>query len=143
MLFFRLPLVARRAAWIALLAVFALALAPTVSRLLAAHAGSASAWAEICTPQGTRWIALAADGVSADAAVDPQATPPGSSVDTLHLEHCPLCGLGAHAPVLPTAALTWQAPAAGRALMPPLFSQAPRPLFAWAAAQPRGPPAQA
>lgn len=109
------------------MAIFALAFVPTVSRLLAAGTGNA-AWAEICTPQGTRLLAAADDGQAS-------GTVQGGS----HLDHCPLCGLSGDAP-LPPAAANAVAVTAPRALLPRLFLHAPRPLFAWAAAQPRAPP---
>lgn len=112
------------------MAVFALALVPTLSRLLAAGTGN-SAWAEICTPQGTRLLAAADDGQAA-----------GKAQGGNHLDHCPLCGLSGDAPLPPAAAnaVTMTAP---QMLLPRLFLDAPRPLFAWAAAQPRAPPARA
>jgi hypothetical protein len=116
----------RGLATIAFVATFALALLPTVSRLLA-HATGSSAWAEICTPRGLK-PAQAGD------------EQPASTAAAAHLDHCPLCGLAGSALAPPplAAVLAVKAPAPG---LPPLFGAAPRPLFAWASAQPRGPPA--
>jgi hypothetical protein len=114
-------------AWIAFLAIFALALAPTVSRWLAAAQGG-SAWAEICTQQGPKQ----------SAAGEGEQTRPAQGV-AVHLDHCALCGLAgqAMAPSPIGAAAAVVKPLADQ---PTLFLQAPRPLFAWAAAQARAPP---
>lgn len=120
----------RRLSGIAMLALFGLVCAPTISHALA-HAGS-SAWTEVCTPQGMKLVALDERG-----APDPTA-PPTSTIS--HLDHCPLCGLGASAlppaPPVPTAALDGP-----RQHLPRLFLLAPRTLFVWAAPPSRGPPA--
>ncbi|HEX5688121.1 MAG TPA: DUF2946 family protein [Ideonella sp.] len=114
-----------RLCWIAFVAIFALALVPTVSRWLAAAQGG-SAWAEICTPQGPKPRAVG---------TDEQPTPSAA----LHLDHCAFCGLAgqglAPAPMgaAPLRALPLAEP-------PPPFLNAPCPLFAWAAAQARAPP---
>jgi hypothetical protein len=110
--------------------MLALAVVPTVSRLLAVAQGTASL-AEICTPQGMKRLATAG---AEESGTVPSASPA--------LDHCALCGLSS-VPLAPppvAAALPLLAPAAA---MPPLFGAAPRPLFAWAAARPRGPPVSA
>ena len=66
-------------AWIALVAMLAFALVPTVSRAMVFGIGS-SGWAEICTPQGMKRVAVADD--------DGAPAPAGA-----HLDHCALCGL--------------------------------------------------
>jgi hypothetical protein len=110
--------------------MLALALLPTLSHALAFARGGA-AWAEVCTPQGMRLV-------SVDAA---QAVDTGAPVQVAgHLEHCPLCALGADLPVLPPAPRAALALPLGAAEMPALFLHAPRTLFAWRSAQPRGPP---
>ncbi len=111
--------------------MFALALLPTLSHALAHARGGASAWAEVCTPQGVRLVAL-----DSERAADPAAPVQAAG----HLEHCPFCALGADTVALPPAPAPDVAMPAGRALLPPLFLQAPRTLFAWRSAQPRGPP---
>ena len=120
----RLPL------WLALVAMLALALLPTVSHALAFARGGA-AWAEVCTPQGMRLV-------SVDAA---QAVDTGAPVQAAgHLEHCPFCALGADLPALPPAPAAALPLPLGSAEPPALFLHAPRTLFAWRSAQPRGPP---
>jgi hypothetical protein len=122
------------ALWLALAAVLALALLPTLSHARAAAAGT-TAWAEICTPQGTKLVATFAGDQAGDETPLPAAA--------VHLEHCPLCALSAQAVMLPPAAPRAQPPALPAHAVPRLFLQAPRTLFAWAPAQPRGPPSLA
>lgn len=121
--------------WLALVAVLALALMPTLSHALAFARGDAIAWAEVCTPQGVKVVAV--DGSDADAPVAPLNI-------GQHLEHCPFCKLGSHDalplwPALPAVA----EPLPPGPFLPPLWLQAPRTLHAWASAQPRAPPAHA
>ena len=110
-----------RLTWLALLAVLALALAPTVSRALSAAAGF-DAQAALCSAGG------AAPQGSAGA------TPDG---------HCPLCGPGSTDMLAPPAAdgvTAWRVvqPCTPRASAP-----APSARFAWVSAPPRAPPAAA
>jgi hypothetical protein len=118
--------------WIALLAIWALSLVPTVSQLLAAAAPDGSVRAEICTPQGLRWVTL--------VAADDGAEPPATDSAAAHSDHCPLCRLQHDAPPLPVATALPHEPAPGPAFVPSLFLQAPHTLHAWRSAQPRGPP---
>jgi hypothetical protein len=114
---------------LALTAMLALALLPTVAHALSFAQGGKGALAEICTPQGAQWVVV-------------EGSAPGNELPMTgihHLEDCPYCGQGASAlgmpPALPTA---WAANSG--ADVPPLFLHAPRTQFAWIAAQPRGPP---
>ncbi len=122
-------------AWLALWAMLAMALLPTVSHALAFARGGASNWVEVCTPQGMRLMAVAvadgADGAPAPAPVQAAG----------HLEHCPLCALGGDLPPLPAAAPAALLPPHSAAL-PSLFLQAPYAQQAWRSAQPRGPPSR-
>lgn len=122
--------------WFALAGVLALALLPTVSHALALASGASgnSAWAEVCTTQGLKRVAVAA-GLSIDSGDVPAAPAAG------HAAACPFCKLGADSPLLPPG--PWAAPAAPvlRApWRPPSCEQAPRGLHVWGAAQPRAPP---
>jgi hypothetical protein len=113
----------RRHGWIALLAIWALALLPTLSQALASATGE-RAWAEVCTAQGTRWVAL-----------DDAAPEPGpASV----LEHCPFCG-GTPALGLPPVPAAWRLAAADHEQPITAGVAAPKPL-AGLQARPRGPP---
>jgi len=118
----------RPLSWLALVAMLALALAPTLSHALALARGG-SAWAEVCTPQGARLVALG------DVASEPA---PGQAVS--HLENCPFCALSSAGLAPPPAAPARLAlPLAGNEA-PPLFLHGPRTLHAWRSAQPRAPP---
>ncbi len=129
----------RQFTWVALLAIFGLALAPTISHALAAAQGQQSSLAQICTPQGTKTLVVAADG-----SVELLESQSGSDEGFANpLEHCPLCGLAAAAPPLPATEPVLVLPLTQSTAVPRLFLLAPRPLFTWSAAQPRAPPAGA
>lgn len=116
-------------AWIAIVAMLALAMIPTLSRAMAFADGSGR-WAEVCTPQGMKLVATADSGDEA-----PQAT--------LQLDPCGFCSLaGEGAAPLPAMAAAVHLPLHS-AEPPALFLHAPRTLHAWSAAQPRAPPARA
>ena len=122
----------RRCTWIALVAMWALAVVPTLSHALGFARGQQATLAEICTPQGTRIID--ADG----------RTVPASDVGGVmgaHLDHCPFCALQAGAAALPStpqlAALRTELSQA----QPTLYLHAPHTLHAWRTAQSRAPPA--
>lgn len=125
-------------AWIACLALFGLVLAPSISHALARIQGQASLLTQICTPQGMKTVSLATTLAGADAA---QTAPESDRANPM--DHCPLCGLSAAAPVLPSPEVVIALPLAQATAVPRLFLRAPRPLFVWSAAQPRAPPAGA
>src|SRR5437867_369193 len=81
----------RRFAWIALTAMLALALMPTLSHAFSFARGAQSALSEVCTPQGARVVALN------DQAPEPAPAAFG------HLDHCPLCSLHGAALGMPPA----------------------------------------
>jgi len=115
--------------WLALMAILALALLPTVAHALNFAQGGTSSLAEICTPRGLQWVQL--DGAPADTELP-------AAVD--HMQDCPYCSRAMSMTGLPPTVLQLllQPPVGGA--KPPLFLHAPRTLFAWASAQPRGPP---
>jgi len=117
----------RRLTWIALTAMLALALLPTLSHALAFARGD-GALAEICTPQGAKLVAPGGE------------TPAPDGTLLGHLDHCPLCSLHGAALGLPPVAVRHVEPSSLAHAVPPLFLAAPRRLFAWSAARPRGPP---
>lgn len=120
----------RIAAWMALVAIGMVALAPAVPHALAAARGEA-AWWVVCSLEGSRLVA--ADSVGNGAGDEPAPARASSS-----LEQCPFCAPSmAAAP--PPSPLVLPAVAPARA-MPALFLAAPRTLHAWRTAQPRGPP---
>lgn len=111
-----------RPSWLlALAAALVLALAPTLSRALAAPA-SAAPWAGICTPQGL------------------QAVPDDGTPDPAHpVDACVLCTLGAAATPPPAAAIALQGLAVGPGVVVrPADAPVHRP--GWRAAAPRAPP---
>ena len=123
-------------AWLALFAMLAGAVLPTVSHALASARGEA--WMAVCTAQGVRWVAAdaATDSAGDSAQADSQGLP-GSAVPS---DHCPFCAHAGHTPALPPASQDALPPAANASPMPALFLHAPRTLFAWRGAQPRAPP---
>lgn len=116
----------RSLVWLLLLTLLLATLAPGVARALVFSRGDAAPWSVVCSRLGT-----AQDGGA------PASEP-------AHLfEHCPFCALQANPWAPPPAALAAvPAPLLGLAV-PVLFLRAPRPLFAWAHAQPRAPPLSA
>lgn len=111
---------ARMSAVLALLAVLAFTLLPTVSRALASGGG----WTEVCTPQGMKLVAL-----------DDQ----GGEITTT-LDACGLCTVAAHgAAPLPAAPVVVALPLAA-AEPPSAFLHAPGRAHAWQPAQSRAPP---
>lgn len=119
----------RCAAWIACFAILLAVLAPSISHALAAHAQH-DAWVEICSVEGSKMIQVDADQHPQKPAHDQIG----------HFEHCPFCLNHSLAQGLPPAADFVMPVIAGSHLLPPLYYQASRPLFAWAVAQPRAPP---
>lgn len=122
----RLRLRLRRFSRLALGLLLALSIVPSVSQMLASGA-PAGPWAELCGSLGSpRLVAL--DQGPSDTGPAPAAQP----------EHCPLCGSAAA--LLPPPPVQEVPDGVFVSKHPPLFAQAPRPLFAWLAARPRGPP---
>jgi hypothetical protein len=120
----------RFAAWVALLAVLFGAAAPTFARAMAAWQGDNAAWTEICTSAGMVRIAVPAG----DA-------PEGSGNGGIAVDgDCPYCLMQACSPALPGAARLALPAAEPFRPLPELAYRSPRPLFAWATAQPRAPP---
>jgi hypothetical protein len=116
----------RLTSWIAVLAILLSSLAPSLSHALASGAGSN--WVEICTTQGSKWIAAGEDGT--------ERAPASAHV----LDHCPYCSL--HAPTLglPPVASLVHLPLRLAHEVPRAFLPAPRTQHAWVSAQPRAPP---
>ena len=114
-------------AWLALVAMLALAVLPTVSRALSF--GGMNGWTENAAHAGMHGA-----GHDHGQHAGAQAQHAG------HLEHCPLCALSFAAVTLPPAPSAAPALTLLRFEPPPLFLRAPRTLFAWRSAQPRGPP---
>ncbi|MDC8757192.1 DUF2946 domain-containing protein [Janthinobacterium fluminis] len=122
----------RFTAWIACFAILLAALAPSISHAIAAD-DSSSAWIEICSIAGTRFVQADSD--------DGQPLSPASIEQSLHFDHCPFCSAHGGAPGLPSSPMVTLPVLAGKPVLPPLYYQASRPLFVWASAQSRAPPA--
>ena len=116
----------RLVAWFASLAVLLASLAPSIAQ--AVRRDGSGAWIEVCSVLGNKLVAP--DGTQRDSA-------PAKHL----LQHCPYCALHATALGMPPAPPSLPAVVRGGGSVPALLLAAPRPLFAWAAAQPRGPPA--
>ena len=122
----------RRTSFIALLAMVILALAPTVSKVIAAERVDSNL-VEVCTTEGTKWVSASEPGQAASAGHDQ-----GPSLLHDHGGDCPYCNLQATkflSSVVQSCATTKSV-----ALLPPLFYQASKPLFAWAHVRSRAPP---
>jgi hypothetical protein len=119
--------------WLALVAVLALALLPTISRAwgLGAESVGAHAMVEVCTTDGLRMV----------PASEGQTSPHTPAHHADPFERCAHCVLGAAPLAMLPAASVWQAPDPRALALPALFLQAPYTLHVWAAAQPRAPPA--
>jgi len=125
-------------AWIALWAVFALAIGPTLSHAINQIRGHSGEFAEVCTTRGIERVAFPSDSdvTGLVTAADSTSLP---APHDLSLEHCPLCGLSGHSLMPSPSSLILKLPALSDA-PPRLFLLAPRLLFAWLQARPRGPP---
>jgi hypothetical protein len=126
--------------WLALLLSLLGALAPAVSRALAAPGRTAQA-IEVCTSEGPRWLSATA-AEAAVAAADPdflRTASPGGQDAAPSLDHCPFCLLVAER-LGPPPAASMHFFNAESGLAPPdaqaLFFRSISPGSIW----PRGPP---
>jgi len=125
----------RRTSFIALLAMVMLALAPTVSKVIAAERIDSNL-VEVCTTEGIKWVSVSDASQHVLSGHDPT---PSSLHD--HDGDCPYCNLQTtkfFSSVVQSCVATKSV-----ALLPPLFYQAPKPLFAWALQPARAPPLSA
>lgn len=123
--------------WIACVALLMSASAPAMSQAL--RPDVPAGWAEICSVTGTQLVKL--EGNLQTGAEKPGSTDEGASKHGL--KQCPYCSTHATVWGLPPAVSTTLPTHALALAVPALFLTAPRPLFAWASAQPRAPPVQA
>ncbi|CAM8647120.1 Protein of unknown function DUF2946 [Burkholderiales bacterium] len=122
----------RRTSFLALLAMVMLALAPMVSKVIAAERIDSNL-VEVCTTEGTKWLSASELGQVGSVGHDQR---PSSLHD--HGGNCPYCNLQATkflSSVVQTCSSTKPV-----VLVPPLFYQAPKPLFVWALQPARAPP---
>ena len=118
-------------AWLACLAILLNALAPAISHAMAAANGKSAPWAQICTTSGTKFIALDL-ALKSDQKQDENAA--------MNMDHCAYCVTHAGSFGM-TASNEFVVYAPNLSYdLPQLFYHAPRPLFVWAAANPRAPP---
>jgi hypothetical protein len=117
----------RRLTWVALVAILALALVPTLSRALVSSA-AAGPWSDICSIDGAKAVA-AGSGAGG-----------GSEVGASHLDHCPLCAAATGPGGLPPSVAVHALPLDGGLRVVPRQQCAPRPRHAGASTWPRGPP---
>lgn len=113
----------------ACLAMLLSSLAPSIAHALASHTPAPPPWAEICTAHGLTTIAAQGGKQTPDQKQPHQ-----------HMSDCPWCRVHADLPALPPSDPAPPLVLDGMPSYPSLFYQAPRPLFAWTAAQPRAPP---
>jgi hypothetical protein len=117
-------------AWIACLAVLMGAVAPVLSHAFQPAPGGAG-WVEVCTAMGQQMVHI--DGAAAEPSKGKQA-------DDHARAHCPYCSSHAVQLGLPPASSPVLFVPTLHHGLPALFFAAPRTLFAWSTAQPRGPP---
>ena len=120
--------------WFACIAQLLAALGLSIGQALAPGAarGGLVIWAEVCTLSGNRLVGI--DGGKSDPAPVAPAT---------HLfHHCPCCSLHVTALGMPPNALSVPAQLRFGLQLPEPMLRVARTLFAWTAAQPRGPPLQ-
>ncbi|HAT29329.1 MAG TPA: DUF2946 domain-containing protein [Janthinobacterium sp.] len=122
-------------AWIACFAILLAALAPSISHAIAAGKNAGSGWIEICSAAGSKFV-------SADQTLNSASSTSSAPAEkSLHFDHCPFCSTHG-GPSAPPPAVALSVPAvSGKAILPSLYYQAPRPLHVWASAQSRAPPA--
>lgn len=97
------------AVWLAVLIALFGALAPTLSHALVMARGGTSAWTEVCTSTGTRWVMLdesqnTTHPITSSATLISTASPDGQEA-AFSLDHCPFCLLCTDRVVPPPNAL--------------------------------------
>lgn len=124
----RRRMASRLAAWFAILAMLMSALAPTVSRVVAAE--RSTQWVEICTAMGMTRMLTDADG-------EPVPNP----AQTVVRADCPYCALSVVAPPPPPAGALPSPAKSAHVESPPRNAFAPPALALWRIGPPRAPPA--
>lgn len=116
----------RLAAWVTVVALVLATLAPGAARALSFVQSQIAPWTQVC---------------SADDSGRQPGPSGGHAGEVQHpLGHCPLCSLHGDDWTLPPAPAALGPVPALRQAVPALFLHAPRPLHAWTAPPPRGPP---
>jgi hypothetical protein len=122
----------RRTALIALVAMVMVVFAPTISKVVASERVG-SDLVEVCTVEGKKWVSVFE---IQQASLVGQQHEPASAHD--HGGDCPYCNLQSTKFLSVASPSFAAAPVVG--LLPSLFYQAPKPLFAWAHSRSRAPP---
>lgn len=117
-------------AWIALCAIVLGAVAPALSHALSRFGDGDKRWVEVCTVAGTKLVAVDDSGEKGKA----------GDADVFPAERCPFCSTHGGAPALPATQIMPFSLNGTIEEVPSLYLHAPRPLFIWAASQPRAPP---
>ena len=133
-------IIERAGLWAALMAMVAMAIMPTISHAIVRFSAPAGApmVMEVCTTRGVERISMAPGLQLTDPSKDGGSKTLPAPHD-LNAEHCPMCGQSGHSALPPPSQSVLQLPGLSDA-PPRLFLLAPRPLFAWLQARPRGPP---
>jgi len=122
----------RRISFLALVTMVMVVFAPTVSKVVAAERVSSNL-VEVCTVEGMKWVSVSEIQQASSVG---QQHEPASAHD--HGGECPYCSLQT-TKYLGVASQSF-ATTSVVSLLPPLFYQASKPLFAWAQARSRAPP---
>ena len=122
----------RRTAVVAFLAMVMVVFAPTISKVVASERVG-SDLVEVCTVEGMKWVSVSE--IQQASSVGQQHEPVGAHD---HGGDCPYCSLQT-TKYLGVASQSF-ATTSVVSLLPPLFYQASKPLFAWAHARSRAPP---
>ena len=133
-------IVERVGVWAALWAMIVMAIMPTISHAIVRFSEPAGApmVMEVCTTRGVERVSMAPGLQWTDPSKDVGSKTLPASHD-LNSEHCPMCGQSGHSAMPSPAQSLLKLPGLSDA-PPRLFLLAPRPLFAWLQARPRGPP---
>ncbi len=126
----------RLIAWLAAMALMLGSLLPVLSHAVVVAPSQGQGWVEVCTVSGMAWVKQVSD--DAGAGSDSQHSMPGSDAS---LDRCGWCAT--HSPMagFPPVAVPLADPLVFAADVPAAFLHAPRPLFVWASAHSRAPPA--
>lgn len=127
--------------WLASAAILLSAIAPTLSYAMAEIKGDDSRFIEVCTVSGNKLVP-AADFIALAASKNASSSQDQDSKGkSMPMEHCPYClnQAGAHAIFNEQVFLRLLVDLSYS--FPPLFYRSPAPLFVWASASPRAPPA--
>jgi hypothetical protein len=122
----------RRISFVALVAMVMVVFAPTISKVVAAERFGSNL-VEVCTVEGMKWVSVSEIQQASSVG---QQHEPASTHD--HGGECPYCSLQT-TKYLGDASKSF-ATTSVVSLLPPLFYQASKPLFAWAHARSRAPP---